>query len=55
MKKCFSCHEKIKLTLILATKTLFNKKIKQTLVYYKMKYFSVHYHRKIEQKPFTAN
>ena len=55
MKKCFFCHENIKLTLILATETLLNKKIKQIIVSYKMNYFSVHYHRKIEQKPFTAN
>ena len=55
MKKCFSSHEKIQPIRNLATKTLFNMKMKQTIVSYKMDSFSVHYHRKIEQKRYTAN
>ena len=49
MKKCFSSHEKIHLIRNLATDTLFNKKIKQTKVSYKMNPFSAHYHLKIEE------
>ena len=55
MKNCFSSHEKIQLIRNLATKTIFYKKIKQTIVTYKMKLFSVHCHRNIEENLYTAN
>ena len=41
MEKCFSLHEKIQLIRNLATKTFYNKKVKPTIVSYKMN--PVHY------------
>ena len=53
--KCFSSHGKMQLICNLASKTLFNKKIKQTMVFHKMNRFSVYYHHKVKQKLYTAN
>ena len=53
--KCFSSYEKMKKISNLATKTLFNKKIKKTIISYKMNPILFYYYRKIEQKLYTAN
>ena len=55
MKKCFSSHERIQLIPNLANKTLEETITLNKIVSYRMNPFSFHYHRKIEEKFYTAN